>query len=177
MWEIAFPDEKYRKTVYNDWNKRTNPDNNKHEIAVENVVTCKDGTKKNIQVSWNIINQTLVAFFNDVTQYRKLEKELKTSNEELEKAKRKAENSDMLKSAFLANMSHEIRTPMNSIIGFSNILAEESLSEKSRKKYSGYVKNSGEHLLRIVDDIIDIAKIESNQLRLSFQVDSCNKNA
>jgi len=86
---------------------------------------------------------------------------------ELEKAKLKAEESDRLKSAFLANMSHEIRTPMNAIIGFSELLP----SIKSKDKFDmfiAHIKNSGRKLLRIIDDIIDISKIESNQLMVKY---------
>lgn len=84
---------------------------------------------------------------------------------ELERAKIKAEESDRLKSAFLANMSHEIRTPMNAIIGFSELLGKENRDKKS-ELYVTHVKNAGKKLLRIIDDIIDISKIESNQLAI-----------
>jgi len=93
--------------------------------------------------------------------------ERKRQIEELEKAKAKAEQSDKLKSAFLANMSHEIRTPMNAIIGFSNLLYEKQLTDDLRKEYLNYVKSSGEHLLKLIDDIIDIAKIEAGELKIN----------
>jgi signal transduction histidine kinase len=85
---------------------------------------------------------------------------------ELEIAKEKAEQSDKLKSAFLANMSHEIRTPMNSIIGFANLLDILDSSENDKKEYIKYIKQSGEHLLKLIDDIIDIAKIEAGELKI-----------
>jgi PAS domain S-box-containing protein len=85
----------------------------------------------------------------------------------LKQAKRDAENSDKLKSAFLANMSHEIRTPMNSIIGFADMLTEEGLSIDERKEYINYINNSGKVLLNLIDDIIDIAKIEAGQIQTS----------
>ena len=94
--------------------------------------------------------------------------QIQVINNELREAKLKAEESDHLKSAFLANMSHEIRTPMNSIIGFSGLMTERGLKWKKRKQYSRLVLSSGEHLLRIIDDILDIAKIESNQLRIEI---------
>jgi len=86
---------------------------------------------------------------------------------ELEKAKLKAEESDRLKSAFLANMSHEIRTPMNAIIGFSELLSNIKSKEKF-DMFIAHIKNSGRKLLRIIDDIIDISKIESNQLTVKY---------
>jgi len=90
--------------------------------------------------------------------------QIQNINIELSCAKEKAEESDRLKSAFLANMSHEIRTPMNSIIGFSSLMTSKDLLQETRERYSHLVLSAGEHLLRIIDDIIDIAKIESNQL-------------
>jgi PAS domain S-box-containing protein len=79
-------------------------------------------------------------------------------------AKEKAEESDRLKSAFLANMSHEIRTPMNAIVGFSQLLIHSNLSEEKKFEFGQLINNSCEDLLTIVNDIIDISKIEAGQL-------------
>ncbi len=84
--------------------------------------------------------------------------------EALRRAKTRAEESDRLKSAFLANMSHEIRTPLNGIIGFSTMLNNKRLPEEKRDKYSGYIISSSHQLLTIINDIIDISKIEARQL-------------
>lgn len=78
----------------------------------------------------------------------------------------KAKTSDELKSSFLANMSHEIRTPMNSIIGFSNLLASEQVPDVQKKDFTQYIQTSSEILLNLVDDIIDIAKIEAGELKI-----------
>ena len=78
----------------------------------------------------------------------------------------KARTSDELKSSFLANMSHEIRTPMNSIIGFSNLLASEHIPDIQKKDFVHYIRTSSEILLNLVDDIIDIAKIEAGELKI-----------
>ena len=78
----------------------------------------------------------------------------------------KAKISDELKSSFLANMSHEIRTPMNSIIGFSNLLASEHIPDTQKKDFANYIRTSSEILLNLVDDIIDIAKIEAGELKI-----------
>ncbi len=86
----------------------------------------------------------------------------------------KAQTSDQLKSSFLANMSHEIRTPMNSIIGFSNLLSSEEVPEDQKKEFVHYIQSSGEILLNLVDDIIDIAKIEAGELKIVRK--ECNLN-
>jgi len=83
-------------------------------------------------------------------------------------AKEKAEESDRLKSAFLANMSHEIRTPLNSIIGFSELLSESNLDNDVRKNYIEMIEHGGDQLLRIIGDILDISKIESNQMKIVY---------
>jgi PAS domain S-box-containing protein len=91
---------------------------------------------------------------------------------ELKHETSKAQTSDQLKSSFLANMSHEIRTPMNSIIGFSNLLASEEVPEDQKKEFVHYIQTSGEILLNLVDDIIDIAKIEAGELKIAKK--ECN---
>jgi PAS domain S-box-containing protein len=85
----------------------------------------------------------------------------------LKKETYKAQTSDKLKSSFLANMSHEIRTPMNSIIGFSNLLASDEISEEQKKDFINYIRSSGEMLLNLIDDIIDFAKIEAGELKIN----------
>jgi hypothetical protein len=87
---------------------------------------------------------------------------------ELLEAKMKAEESDHLKSAFLANMSHEIRTPMNSIMGFISVLKETTLTSQERDEYLDIVRNNGDRLLKTVNDIVDISKIESGQIKLQL---------
>ena len=84
----------------------------------------------------------------------------KITEEKLIKDKAKAEENDRLKSAFLANMSHEIRTPMNTIIGFTKLLAESEDAEE-KEQFAEIVKTSGAHLLTLINDIIDISKIEA----------------
>ncbi len=93
---------------------------------------------------------------------------------ELIKAKEKAEESDKLKTAFLANMSHEIRTPMNGILGFAEMLNDESLAPVNRKKYLEIINSNGKMLISLIDDIIDFAKIEAGQINILMDDFSLN---
>ncbi|MGC8823917.1 MAG: PAS domain S-box protein [Bacteroidales bacterium] len=92
--------------------------------------------------------------------------EKKQMLEELVRAKEKAEESDRLKTAFLHNISHEIRTPMNAIMGFSEFLADPALPEQKRKQFVEIILRSGNQLLSIINDIINIAIIEAGQEKL-----------
>jgi len=104
---------------------------------------------------------------NNITELKETEKELTASKE-------KAEESDRLKSAFLANMSHEIRTPMNSILGFAELLHEPDLSGEEQQYYIRIIEKSGTRMLNIINDIIDISKIESGLTEV--QISACNVN-
>lgn len=85
----------------------------------------------------------------------------------LQMAKERAEESDKLKSSFLANMSHEIRTPMNAIIGFSELITRKTIPQEKKDIYAQYITSSGKALLNLIDEIIDIAKIEAGQLKIN----------
>ncbi len=105
--------------------------------------------------------------------YKEQNKELKESlkriqsfNDELETARAKAEESDHLKTAFLANMSHEIRTPMNGIMGFSELLRTNYLDKSDQERYIDIIQQSGERMLNIINDLIDISKIEAKQMEI-----------
>ncbi|MEO5776848.1 MAG: ATP-binding protein [Flavobacterium sp.] len=94
------------------------------------------------------------------------------SNQKIEliKAKIKAEEGDRLKSSFLANLSHEIRTPMNAINGFTELLLNTSISETEKLEYLNVIEKSGKNLVGIIDDLIEMSKIESNQLTPNLTV-------
>jgi len=89
--------------------------------------------------------------------------------EQLIQAKDNALKSDALKTSFLMNMSHEIRTPMNAIVGFSDLLSEPGMDGPDRSKFSMIIKENGQRLLHLIDDILDISRIETNQLVIKNQ--------
>ncbi len=95
---------------------------------------------------------------------------IKDAEQAMRRAKEKAEENDMLKSSFLANMSHEIRSPMNAILGFSELLKSDSLPANRRLQYIKLVQERGQDLLRIIDDIIDISKLEAGSLHLNYEM-------
>ncbi len=93
---------------------------------------------------------------------------------DLEKAKNKAEASEKLMSSFLANISHEIRTPMNAIIGFSTLLETSHLDDDERENFISYIRMNSESLLVLIDDILDLSRIESGTLKIiSKPIDMC----
>ena len=103
--------------------------------------------------------QHFVALTEDISEKKQMVEELRI-------AKEKAEESDRLKSLFLANMSHEIRTPLNGILGFSNIICSGEAEKDKMEMYGKIIENSGRRLLTVIDDIIDISKIQANQLKI-----------
>ena len=96
--------------------------------------------------------------------------EYKDIENTLIEARKKAEESDRLKMAFLANMSHEIRTPLNAIVGFSDVISTtyDELSEEERADFVRLISINSEHLVRLIDDILDLSKIESNTIQFTF---------
>ncbi len=132
----------------------------------------KDGTER-----WVLLNGSRIEYHGkpaglisiaDMTSHKKIEQDLIV-------AKEKAEESDRLKSAFLANMSHEIRTPMNGILGFSELLKMPGLAGEKQQEYIGIIKKSGDRMLNIINDIVDISKIESGQMQVSLSEMNINE--
>jgi signal transduction histidine kinase len=99
---------------------------------------------------------------------------LKEQKAELITAKKKAEESDRLKSSFLANMSHEIRTPLNAVLGFTSLLKKSELND-SQKEFLTIIESSGNHLLELINDIIDISKLESGEVAMNQEKVNVNK--
>jgi len=114
----------------------------------------------------NIIG--LIGLINDIT-------ELKQTELELINAKEKAEESDKLKSAFLSNMSHEIRTPMNGILGFAELLKKPQLTGEEQQDFIRTIEMSGARMLNIINNIVDISKIESGLIKVDIKESNINE--
>ena len=132
----------------------------------------KDGSEFPVEISLNPVKSDngfrVTAIIRDITAKQKAEEALRTANEQLEQQNRELDRANRLKSEFLASMSHELRTPLHTIIGFTELLAEElegPLNEK-QKRFVNHVHEDSRHLLDLINDILDLSKVESGQLEL-----------
>ncbi len=151
-------------------------------VRFENRYRCKDGSYRWLEWISAAAGFLIYAAARDVTERKRSEAELARHREgmeemiaertvELAEAKARAELSDRLKSVFLATMSHELRTPLNSIIGFSGILQQELAGplNAEQKKQLGMVRDSSRHLLDLINDVLDLSKIEAGQLPVATE--------
>jgi PAS domain S-box-containing protein len=146
-------------------------------VAFENRYVCRDGSYK--WLLWNATavrgQQLIYAAARDITEIKQASKKIEQQNRELESHSRQVEQATRLKSMFLASMSHELRTPLNAIVGFSGLLADEragGLNHK-QKRYLTHIQNGANHLIHMINDILDLSKIEAGQLDIrseEFQV-------
>jgi len=116
-----------------------------------------------------------VGVFEDINDRKKAEDERNKLTHLLTLAKEKAEESDRLKSAFLANISHEIRTPMNGILGFAELLKIPQLAPEVQEHYIEVIEQSGNRMLNIINDIVDISKIEAGQMIIHLEKTNVNQ--
>ncbi|MGC8825043.1 MAG: two-component regulator propeller domain-containing protein [Bacteroidales bacterium] len=120
--------------------------------------------------------EEIIAQNNELEMHRHhLEQLVESRTRELQQALKKAEESDKLKSAFLANMSHEIRTPMNAILGFSTLIAEEMVPSDKRKEYVDIIQKNCDTLNVLINDILDLSMIESDQIKFIYTDVSINQ--
>jgi PAS domain S-box-containing protein len=107
-------------------------------------------------------------FLRDVTETKRAQRQIEEQNRQLEIHSLEVQRATRLKSEFLASMSHELRTPLNAIVGFSDLLAEETAGalNPKQKRFVGHVRNGATHLLALINDILDLSKIEAGQLEV-----------
>jgi signal transduction histidine kinase len=141
----------------------------KRRIMVE-----KEIKQLNEELEQRVLERTMQLETINIRLIKDIE-ERKLLLEELIIAKEKAEESDNLKSVFLANMSHEIRTPLNAMLGFASFFKKPNLPEEKRKKYIEIIDESGNQLLTLINDIIDVSKIEAGQIKISETALDLNK--
>ncbi len=135
------------------------------DSILENLIADKEllTTFQSLKGGFYVIITTLLLFVLARRNSRK-EEAIKLK---LIESKEKAEESDRLKTAFLANMSHEIRTPMNGILGFVSLLEDTTLTKDKYALYLNFIRKSSERLLSTINDIIEISKIESKQVKIN----------
>jgi PAS domain S-box-containing protein len=149
----------------------------------ETIRVRKDGTRIDVSVTISpikddagrVIGASKIA--RDITERKRFEHTLQQTNIELEGAKAAAEKANLAKSEFLAGMSHELRTPLNGIIGFTEFLIDEKPGplRPKQKEYLGDVLNSGRHLLQLINDVLDLAKIEAGKMELHLETFAVRK--
>ena len=128
--------------------------------ATENLEKARSSLDRTVKERTEELRKTNKKLLDEISERKRYARSL-------EQEKKKAQEADRLKSVFLANMSHEIRTPLNGIIGFTDLLKMKTLPEEKRKRYFEIISNNGQQLLKIIDDIMDISMIESNQLKMN----------
>ena len=142
--------------------------------SVQHRIITPSGELKHVEERWITIHDNndnpIVSFgtCQDITESKNIQNQLNI-------AKEQAEESDKLKSAFLANMSHEIRTPMNGILGFSELLKNPHLSDSKQQKYIEVIEKSGNRMLNIINDIVDISKIEAGLMDVNLNESNINE--
>ncbi len=147
--------------------------------ALEFRYQCKDGSYKPIELTAaNLLNDPAIngvlLNYHDITGRRQTENILRKTNAQLESAvvtanemTQLAEASSKSKSTFLANMSHEIRTPLNAIIGFSQLMNREKSLTDSQRKYVTSINSAGEHLLKLINDILELSKLGAGRMEIN----------
>jgi PAS domain S-box-containing protein len=181
--EMLIPDEQRGKHVGNRAQYRDHPASRAMGTGLALYGKRKDGTQFPVEISLSPVKSEdgfrVTAIIRDVSDRKVIEDqlrviqqkfaaELSATNQELERRNREIERADRLKSEFLASMSHELRTPLHTIIGFSEILAEElegPVNEKQRR-FINHIHHDSLHLLELINDILDLSKIESGRVEL-----------
>ncbi|AZZ36065.1 hypothetical protein CIK05_04420 [Bdellovibrio sp. qaytius] len=153
--DVFFPDDTYKKSIF--YESYTKAMNKRVQVKFEGFYE-----PLKLWASTNIYPKSdggLAIFYRDITTD-------KLAQSELIRAKNESERANSLKTTFLANMSHEIRTPLASIMGFAEVLKENTLSEIDKARFLENIIKNGSSLSRIIDDILDLSKVESGHLEV-----------
>ncbi|MDD4929860.1 MAG: ATP-binding protein [Gallionella sp.] len=178
-FRLAYPDETYRQWVVTTWNAavQTAAESGGDIHPVEYKVTCKSGEIRTMEISGVVMGEELLASFIDLTERKHNEEELNRYKDHLEEqvhqrtadlelARDEAEAANRAKSVFLSSMSHELRTPLNAILGFSGMMrCDAQLSDEQRENLD-IINRSGEHLLTLINDVLEMAKIEAGRVQI-----------
>ncbi|NMC38141.1 MAG: response regulator [Bacteroidales bacterium] len=153
--------------------KRTSALSSKGFFESELRIRHKDGHYVNLSTRSVVVKNDQGETIGALTISRDITA-LKKVHEELIKANVEAEASNRLKSSFLANISHEIRTPLNSVVGFANLLLSNGLTNEVKEEYIEHINHNSEKLLQIIGDIIDLSRLESAQIEITYEEASIN---
>jgi len=177
-FQRAYPDPVYRQELLDLWLLGMESARQKGSDFVLNEahITCRDGAVRIAHVISALIGDKSLAIFNDITDRKRAEAELLAYRDRLEDlveqrtaelvaAKEQAESANRAKSVFLANMSHELRTPLNAILGFTELMRRGSSLLGRDREHLDIVNRSGAHLLGLINDILDMAKIEAGRIQ------------
>ncbi len=139
--------------------------------AEDELLRYRDHLEELVKDRTTTLEETNIRLKGEIEQRSRAQQELRCALEDLAVAKERAEAADRLKSAFLATMSHELRTPLNSIIGFTGILRQGLAGplNDEQKKQMEMVQKSADHLLALINDVLDISKIEAGQLKVGSE--------
>ena len=147
---------------------KINKERNANMVAQEQLSINEE---KSMIMAYYIIGLVVVLLLLGVgiVVSRKYNRRLKKSREELNEARKVAENSMHLKSLFLSNMSHEIRTPLNALAGFSAILAEDNLDNETRQQFEAIIHQNSDLLLKLINDVVDFSRQQNGEMQFKIE--------
>lgn len=159
-WPLAYPDPDYRQTLIEDWNRRMvrYGEGQTNFQPSEVSITARDGSVKYVGVHTRAMGGLYFTTFIDLTERRQAE--------QARRERDAAEEANLAKSRFLANISHEIRTPLNAILGFAQVLEGDLYLNDGQRDKLATIRRSGEHLLELITDMLDMTKIEAGMMNI-----------